>query len=388
MCATRTAAGERSIYRIFPGSTELSPFHRCYETEDTVLRVCAGRFFVHDNGDDPVAAYWALREKAVLYDVPERPLEISGPDASRFLEMIFARRISDLRVGRGRYAIACAFGGGIFMDGILFRLAPDRFWFVQPDGDMRTWLLAHDNGLDVRVSDPRSRVLQVQGPRSFDVMRDASGGAIDGSLRYFGSGFFEVGGQEVHVSRTGWTGELGYEIYTLGDRTDCPRLWDHLMASGAAHGLIFSSMRSMNIRRIEAGILDCGSDFDTSMNPFEAGLGKFVDLEKEGFVGREALLTAGRSKRLYGLLCRDLVPSGGFGVFDGDDRVGVVTTGARSPYLEAGIGYVRFDNGGNWAGRTLSMRSGTHGDAACEIVDPPFHDRGKEIPRARIRDAK
>ena len=83
MCATRTAAGERSIYRIFPGSTELSPFHRCYETEDTVLRVCAGRFFVHDNGDDPVAAYWALREKAVLYDVPERPLEISGPDASR-----------------------------------------------------------------------------------------------------------------------------------------------------------------------------------------------------------------------------------------------------------------------------------------------------------------
>ena len=123
------------------------------------------------------------------------------------------------------------------------------------------------------------------------------------------------------------------------------------------------------------------------MNPFEAGLGKFVDLEKEGFVGREALLAAGRSKRLYGLLCRDLVPSGGFGIFDGDDRVGVVTTGARSPYLKAGIGYVRFDNGGNWAGRTLSMRSGTHGDAACEVVDPPFHDRGKEIPRARVCDA-
>ena len=384
MCATQTVDKERNIYKIYSGSTELSPFHRCYETENTVLRVCAGRFFVHDNGDDPVAAYWALREKAVLYDVPERPLEISGPDASRFLEMIFARRISNLRVGRGRYTIACTFSGGIFMDGVLFRLAPERFWFVQPDGDMQTWLLAHNNGLDVRVSDPRSRVLQVQGPRSFDVMRNASGGAIDRNLRYFGSGFFEIGGQEVYVSRTGWTGELGYEIYTRGDRTDCPRLWNHLMDVGAPHGLIFSSMRSMNIRRIEAGILDCGGDFDTSMTPFEAGLDKFIDLEKAGFVGREALLVAGRSKRLYGLLCHDLTPSGGFGIFDGDDRVGVVTTGAQSPYLKAGIGYVRFDHGGNWSGRTLSMRSGTYGDAICEIVDPPFHDREKEIPRGSI----
>ena len=153
------------------------------------------------------------------------------------------------------------------------------------------------------------------------------------------------------------------------------------MKVGAPGGLIFSSMLSMNIRRIEAGILDSGSDFDTSMTPFEAGLEKFIDLEKEGFIGREALLVAKRSKRLYGLLCRDLVPTGGFGIFDGNDQVGVVTTGAQSPYLKAGIGYVRFDHGGNWSGRTLSMRSGTRGSAICEIVDPPFHDRGKEIPR-------
>ena len=383
MCATQTVGQERNIYRIYSGSTELSPFHKCYETDDTVLRVCAGRFFVHDNGDDPVAAYWALREKAVIYDVPERPLEISGPDAPRFLERIFARRISNLRVGRGRYTIACTFSGGIFMDGILFRFAPDRFWFVQPDGDMQTWLLAHNNGFDVTVSDPRSRVLQVQGPRSFEIMRNASGGAVDGSLHYFGSGFFEIGGQEVYVSRTGWTGELGYEIYTQGDRTDCPRLWNHLMEVGASEGLIFSSMRSMNIRRIEAGILDCGGDFDTSMTPFEAGLEKFIDLEKEAFVGREALLVAPRSKRLYGLLCRDFTPSGGFGIFDGDDQVGIVTTGAQSPFLRAGIGYVRFDHAGNWPGRTLSMRSGTGENAICEIVDPPFHDREKKIARGR-----
>ena len=227
---------------------------------------------MHYNGEDPVAAYWALRQKAVLYDVPERPVEISGPDALQFLELIFARKISNLGVGRGYYAIACTFSGGIFMDGILFRIAPDRFWFVQPDGDMQTWLLAHNDGFDVRISDPRSRVLQVQGPNSFEVMHNASDGAIDRNMRFFGSGFFEIGRQEVYVSRTGWTGELGYEIDTQGDKTDCPRLWNHLMKAGTASGLIFSSMQSMNIRRIEAGILDSGGDFDTSMTPFEGEL--------------------------------------------------------------------------------------------------------------------
>ena len=155
------------------------------------------------------------------------------------------------------------------------------------------------------------------------------------------------------------------------------------MKVGTASGLIFSSMQSMNIRRIEAGILDSGGDFDTSMTPFEAGLGKFIDLEKNGFVGPDALLVAKRSKRLYGLLCRDLTPRSGFGIFDGDNQVGFVTTGAQSPYLDAGIGYVRFDHGGNWSGKSLSMRSGTYGNASCEIVDLPFYDREKVIPRGR-----
>ena len=130
-------------------------------------------------------------------------------------------------------------------------------------------------------------------------------------------------------------------------------------------------------------VRDSGGDFDTSMTPFEAGLGKFIDLEKKGFVGREALLVAKRSKRLYGLLCRDLTPRSGSGIFDGDDQVGFVTTGAQSPYLDTGIGYVRFDHGGNWSGKSLSMRSGTYGNASCEIVDLPFYDREKVIPRGR-----
>lgn len=334
--------------RIFPtyiGSNALSPFHACYANEHTVLRLAVGRFFAHHNGDDPVAGYWALRKAAALYDVPERPLEIAGPDAVRFLERLIARRVADMKPDRGRYVLMCTDAGGVFMDGILFRLAPDRFWFVQPDGDLDTWLLAHQPGFDVTITDPNSRVLQLQGPKSPEIMREATGGQIDAQLGYFHAGFFDIGGQLVYVSRTGWTGELGYEIYTSGDATDCPRLWDHLMAAGAPHGMVFSAMQSMNTRRIEAGILDNGSDFDSSMTPFEAGLGRFVDPDKDSFIGCEALRTAKHGTRIFGLRCDGAIPSGGDVVMDRETRVGQVTTGAQSPALECGIGYVRFARG-------------------------------------------
>ena len=167
------ALDPKKIFKIYAGSTELSPFHECYATSDMVLRFAAGRFFAHDNGDDHIEAYWALRQQAVLYDVPERPLEICGPDAVDFLELVFARRIDNLKIGRGRYVIACTNNGGLFIDGILFRLADTRFWFVHPDGDMNTWFLAHSPGFNVTVTDPQSRVLQIQGPKSFDVMHAA-----------------------------------------------------------------------------------------------------------------------------------------------------------------------------------------------------------------------
>ncbi|SMC11381.1 aminomethyltransferase family protein [Roseovarius aestuarii] len=370
--------------RIFPtyvGSNELSPFHPCYANEQTILRLAAGRFFAHHNGDDPVAGYWALRKHAALYDVPERPVDISGPDAVPFLERLLARRIEDMNPDRGRYVLACTHQGGIFMDGIVFRLAEDRFWFVHPDGDLDTWLLAHNAGFDVAVRDPQSRVLQLQGPNSYRIMRDASSGAITKDLKYFHAGFFDLGGQRVYVSRTGWSGELGYEIYTQGDQTDCPRLWDHLMATGAPHGMVFSAMQSMNTRRIEAGILDSGSDFDSTMTPFEAGLERFIDLGKEDFIGRDALLAARGGTRLYGLRCDAAIPTGGDLVLDGNACVGTVTTGAHSPYLACGIGYVRFDSPGDWAGKTMTLQSSRLGEIACKITALPFYDHEKRLPR-------
>ena len=375
------ALNPANIFATYVGSKELSPFHNCYANENTVLRLAAGRFYAHHNGEDVISSYWALRQHAALFDVPERPVEIAGPGAVAFLEYLVARKIKDMDVGRGRYALICTHKGGIFMDGILFRLAENRFWFVHPDGDLDTWLLANCNSFDVSVSDPKSRVLQLQGPKSFQIMHDATKGALTQNFRYFHSGFFNVDGQQVYVSRTGWTGELGYEIYTLGEQTDCPRLWKHLMRKGKPFGMVFSSMQAMNIRRIEAGILDSGSDFDNSMTPFEAGLGKFVDFDKKGFIGHDALRIATPGTRLFGLRCCDAIPHGSDLIVCDSISVGKVTTGAFSPYLDCGIGYVRFDKPSDWSGKILTLRSRQFGDVACKIVDLPFYDQEKALPR-------
>ncbi len=377
--------GPPDTVRIGARRFEQSPYYDLYANEATVLGVAAGRFYPACNGEDPVVSYWALRRQAVLFDVPEKPWQIDGPDAVPFLERIFARRIGDLAVGRARYAIACTADGGTFMDGILFRLAENRFWYVQPDGALEEWLLAHRAGFAVKITDPQSRVLQIQGPNSMRILADATDGAIDENLKYFGAGHFDFGGQRLYVSRTGWTGELGYEIYSAGAATDHERLWNLLFEAGAPHGLVFGSLAAMGIRRIEAGILDNLSDFDPTVTPFEAGLGAFIELDKQGFIGRDALLAADRRTLLYGLKCPSLEPRRQAAVVAGSDRVGRVTAGAWSPLLDTGIGYVRFDEPGDWAGKTLAIETEQGELAACEIVTLPFYDADKRIPRGLVQ---
>jgi aminomethyltransferase len=378
------ADAERTL-RISARRFEQSPYLDCYADPKIVFGVYAGRFYPTFIGEDPAEAYWALRRRAALYDTPERPVQIEGPDAVLFLERVFARRVATLKEGRGRYAIACTPKGGVFMDGLLFRLSEGTFWYVQPDGALETWLMAHGEGFDVTVSDPRSRAIQIQGPKSPEILRAASDGAIDERLGYFHAGYFDLGGQELYVSRTGWTAELGYEIYSRDATTDHKRLWDHLIAAGAAHGMVFSSAASMETRRIEAGILDNGTDMDMSMTPYQAGLGAFVDLDKPDFVGRAALIDADRRPLLYGVKCPAAAPAMGCAVLDGARAVGRVTAGAWSPFLACGIGYVRFAEPGAWAGRALSVTTPDGESRRCEIVELPFYDPEKRIPRGLDR---
>lgn len=364
---------------------EESPYVAGYETDKMVRGVYAGRFFPVYNGVDPVEEYWLLRRKAAIFDVPEKPVEISGPDALDFLNKVLCRDVSKLKEGRGLYAIACTHQGGVFMDGVLFKLEQDRYWYVQADGAFETWLLALNNGFDISISDPHSRVIQIQGPASLDIMAAASDGAIDANMKYFQSGFFDLGGQELYVSRTGFTGELGFEIYSHGDATDSEALWKHLMSSGEPFGMEFSSTASMTARRIEAGILGNLTDMDTSTTPFQVGLEPFIDMDKPDFVGREALLNADRRTLLYGLKCHDAFPGMGSVVLHGGNEVGQLTAGHHSPTLNCGIAYVRFNKPGDWHGRQLVLRTTDGKQHDCEIINLPFVDPERNIVRGADR---
>jgi aminomethyltransferase len=373
-------ADTESTVRVSARRFEQSPYFDMYANDETVLGVVAGRYYTVSIGEDPVEAYWTLRRKAVLYDVPEKPWQIEGPDAVAFLERVFARRICDLPVGRGRYAIACTADGGIFMDGILFNLGENRYWYVQPDGALEPWLTALRSGFDVHVTDPKSRVLQIQGPASRAILSHLTNGATD-ELTYFRSGHFDIDEQWVYVSRTGWTGELGYEVYSEGATTDHAALWSAIEAAGHPHGMVYASMASMEIRRIEAGILDNLTDFDQTMTPFAAGLGAFIDLDKDDFVGRDALRHADQRPRLFGVRCRAAdLEYHGVVVADGVE-VGHVTAAARSPHLECSIGYVRFADPSDWIGTSVLVQANNGDLLPCTVEPLPFYDAEKRIPR-------
>ncbi len=325
--------------------------------------------------------YWALRRGVTRLDTGELPTEIAGPDAARLLDRVFTRQVSELRPGRCTYGIACWPDGGILVDGILIRLEEERYWYVQADGDIVGWMRAHAMGLDVEVRDPDSWVHQIQGPKALDVLADACDAGAPAAFRYFDAREVVMGGQEVLITRTGWTGEVGFEIYTRPG-LDCQALWDHVTAAGERHGMIDIGLDPMDVRRIEAAILNNGSDMDSTMTPFEAGLGAFVEIERaDDFFGKTALLGADRRTRLYGISCPAAEPLIGGPVTRGGREIGHVTAAGWSPFLGRGVGYVRLASADRVEPReaqALGFDGATH---SCEIVDLPFYDAEKRIPR-------
>ncbi len=360
---------------------EESPYIERTYSPEMVRGVYAGRYFPMTVGEDPIKKYWLLRQKALIFDVPEKPIEISGPDAIPFLEKVMTRKVSTIKEGRGYYSLACTPQGGIFMDGVIFKFNENKFWYVQADGPFEDWLLAHSSNFNVKISDPKSRVLQIQGPASIEIMKSASNGKIDKNMPYFRSGFFDLGGQNLYVSRTGFTNELGFEIFSNGFKTDHLALWDHLMNCGKPFGMEFSAARAMTIRRIEGGMFGNLTDIDTTMTPFEAGLEFFVNLDKGDFIGRDALLKKDKRPCLFGLTCKTETPVSGSKVLTGNNIVGHITAGVQSPTLQLGIGFVRFYKPENWPGRELTLQLPDGSTHKAYVVKLPFFDREKNIVR-------
>ena len=358
---------------------EESPYIDRTNCPEMVRGVYAGRYFAMSLGEDPIQKYWLLRQKAAIFDVPEKPIEISGPDSIPFLEKVMTRKVASTKEGRGYYSLACTHQGGIFMDGVIFKFNQNKFWYVQADGPFEDWLLAHSGGFNVKISDPKSRVLQIQGPASIDIMKAASNGKIDENMPYYRSGFFDLGGQQLYVSRSGFTNELGFEIYSDGFTTDHLALWDHLMDCGKPFGMELSATRAMTIRRIEAGIFGNLTDIDTTINPFEAGLGFCVNMDKVDFIGRKALVNKDKRTCLLGLTCKTETPVSGSKVINGSKIVGHITAGVHSPTLNTGIGYVRFYEPNDWPGKNLDLKLPNGNLHKAKIVNLPFFDKEKHI---------
>ncbi len=365
----------------------LSPWSPAYLTDDILMGVYSRRFYALGATNDPVDDYWHLRRGVALFDVPEHPIEIAGPDARALFSKVFCRDVSKLREGRATYAIACNHEGGILMDGILMKLGEDRFWYVLADGEFLPWLEAHAGGLDVAITDPDSWVLQIQGPKALDVMPAILDTMPEAPFTYFSVHRTTIDRHPFLVSRTGWTGELGFELYPLSRDFDGAKLFNLILERGTPCGLVFASLESMGVRRMEAAIMDNGTDIDSSMTPFDAGLGRFVDLDSEAdFIGRAALQAAPREPRFFGMVASGITPIAGSRVRHEDRQVGTVTAGAWSPYLESGIAFVRFRKAEDWVGRTVTVDTPDGARAGATIVALPFYDQEKRIPRGLADD--
>src|ERR671924_134031 len=241
------------------------------------------------NFDEFEAEYWHLLEHVTLWDVAvERNMEVTGPDGFQFAQLLTCRDLSKCEVGQGKYVIVTAPDGGILNDPVMLRIDENTFWFALADSDVLFYAfgLAAHAGMDVQLREVDAAPLQIQGPRSKDVVRDLFGeGILD--LRYYFFRRLEVEGIPVIITRTGWTSEVGYELYLL-EPTRGGDLWERIMEAGRQYEI--RPTGPVDIRRIEGGIFNWGADMTYENNPFELGLNRLVDLDSQAdFVAREAL---------------------------------------------------------------------------------------------------
>jgi aminomethyltransferase len=341
--------------------------------------------------DDPITEYWHLLNHVTVWDVAvERIIEISGPDALKLTNMLTCRDLTKCAVGQGKYAPIIAADGGIVNDPVLLRVDEDRFWLALADSDAGLYArgVAVFAGLDATVSEPHAYPMQIQGPRSKEVMDTLFGPESEVmALRYYWCTRADLDGIPVVVSRTGWTGEVGFEIYLCDpDRGD--DLWERVMDAGRPYDI--RPIAPCEARRIEAGIFNYNSDMTIENNPFELmGMERLVELDQEAdFIGKDALRRVaeeGVRRKLVGIempgdaLSFEIAEA--WPAHAGGREVGRVTDLIWSPRLERNIGYV-------WVPIELSSPG-----AAIQVETPsgvvdattaaiPFLDPTKKIPAA------
>ena len=333
----------------------------------------------------PEEMYWKVRQELIFRHTGEHPYEISGPDALKLLQKIFPRDISKVKKGRCSYQFACYHDGGMITDGLLLRINDNQFWFAQADGDMFSWYKAHAEGLNVKIIEPNVWVSQIQGPRSMELLDLLTKTNISSNWKYFDWKEINISEEKVIISRSGFSNELGWEIY-FRPENNIQKLGDLILEEGSKMGMIITATPVFRCRRIEAGLLSAGQDFTNKTDPYSVGLGRFIDIDKESFIGKEALQKSDKECRTWGIRVEKGTAIKGKNLKINGKIVGEVTSSTWSPYQVCGVGIVHMQDGNLGPGTVLEVNC-TNGEIQKgELCELPMYDPKGEIVRGKNKD--
>ena len=339
---------------------------------------------------DPEQNFHNLINEAILCDVSvERQVEITGPDAYKFVQLLTPRDLTKLSIGQCKYVLIVNNEGGILNDPVLLRLGENHFWLSLGDSDILLWAqgVAVNSGLNVKINEPDVSPLQLQGPNSAKIMQNLFGDEIL-DLKYYWLREIELDNIPLVVSRTGWSSEFGYELF-LRDGSKGDLLWEKIMAAGKDFGL--KPGHTSSIRRIEGAMLSYHADADIYTNPFEVGLDRLVSFDTDiDYVGKEALKkikTEGIKRKQIRLIldCDPLKgPNTTFWEIIKDNKIiGKVTSAVYSPRLKKNIALAIISIEESKIGNIIDVK--TSGSVIKgTIVEKPFFDPKKKIASGKI----
>ncbi len=329
--------------------------------------------------------YWKGRQEIIFRHTGEHPFEISGPDSLKLLQKIFPRDVSKMSKGRCSYQFACYHDGGMITDGVLLKIEENKYWFAQADGDLFSWYKAHSENMDVEIKDPDVWVSQIQGPLSMKLLENISDGFSENDWKYFDWKELQVLDQKVIVSRSGFTNELGWEIY-FRPENETEKIGDYILEEGKKLGMILVATPGFRCRRIEAGLLSAGQDFSKKTNPFSVGLGRFINFDKGNFIGKEALMTSDKKCKTWGIRVAEGTAIKGESIKINKKNIGKITSSTWSPYQICGVGIVHLDNNENGPGDVVEVKCTDGKVHKGEICKLPMYDTEGEIVRGINRN--
>ena len=336
---------------------------------------------------NPEQNFWNLINDAILCDVAvERQVQVKGPDASKFVQMMTPRDLSTMQVGQCKYVILINQNGGVLNDPILLKVGEDKYWFSLADSDILLWAqgLAVNGDYNVEITEPDVSPLQLQGPKSRDIMIKIFGDQI-ADLKYYWFKQFTFNNIELIISRTGWSSELGYEIF-LTDSKVGNELYEHIMKIGDPMGL--KPGHTSTIRRIEGGMLSYHADMTINTNPLELGMDKFIDLNSDfDFIGKDALIKIkndGIKRKQVGLYLDNKRMDGPntrfWNLIYNNKIVGKITSAVYSPRLEQNIALAIVDIKYSNLNQKLIVNDG-NSEFNAVVVNKPFYDPNKNLTK-------